>query len=409
MRVLMIAACPFPWPRGTPVRVHRLAEAITQRGHTVDVLTYHLGDTSIELPFQVYRTPAITAYTKVSPGPSLTKLAIIDPLLTYLIWKTAQRKQYDLVHAHHIESLIASRVARFLGVRLPIIYDAHTQLGEELTHYGPRLGSRIKRSVGHWLDTWLPRGADQIITVTEELRELFIQAQSTSADRIIVVTNGIELEFLDKVVAARNRMTGSPNINSSAAFGGNPSAPLLVFAGNLASYQRIDLLLKAFAEVRKSMPRVGLKLLTDDDFSPFTAQAHTLGIATAIDVQPTPLDELPEELVSAAVLVNPRTECRGIPQKLLNYMASGTPVVSFRGSAKILEHRRTGLIIENGDIAGLASAIIELLNNAKLGEQLGQKAQALIRERYSWEAAARDTESVYLQTLRNVRPRSLHE
>lgn len=32
-RIAMVAACPFPCPRGTPVRVRRMAEALTARGH----------------------------------------------------------------------------------------------------------------------------------------------------------------------------------------------------------------------------------------------------------------------------------------------------------------------------------------------------------------------------------------
>ena len=43
MRIAMVAACPFPWPRGTPIRIHRMAEALGRRGHDVHVVTYHLG------------------------------------------------------------------------------------------------------------------------------------------------------------------------------------------------------------------------------------------------------------------------------------------------------------------------------------------------------------------------------
>jgi len=43
LRIAMIAACPFPWPRGTPIRIHRIAEAVARRGHAVHVVTYHLG------------------------------------------------------------------------------------------------------------------------------------------------------------------------------------------------------------------------------------------------------------------------------------------------------------------------------------------------------------------------------
>ena len=42
-RVAMLAACPFPAARGTPIRILRIAEELARRGHDVDVVTYHLG------------------------------------------------------------------------------------------------------------------------------------------------------------------------------------------------------------------------------------------------------------------------------------------------------------------------------------------------------------------------------
>ena len=42
MRIAIVAACPFPLPRGTPVRILRMAEALADRGHEVHVVTYHL-------------------------------------------------------------------------------------------------------------------------------------------------------------------------------------------------------------------------------------------------------------------------------------------------------------------------------------------------------------------------------
>ena len=52
--------------------------------------------------------------------------------------------------------------------------------------------------------------------------------------------------------------------------------------------------------------------------------------------------------------------CDGIPQKLLNYMAAGKGIVCSAGSAKLLEHERTGLIVPNGDVDAFAAAIVRL-------------------------------------------------
>jgi hypothetical protein len=39
LRIAMIAACPFPLGRGTPIRIQRQAETLAARGHEVHVVT----------------------------------------------------------------------------------------------------------------------------------------------------------------------------------------------------------------------------------------------------------------------------------------------------------------------------------------------------------------------------------
>ena len=65
----------------------------------------------------------------------------------------------------------------------------------------------------------------------------------------------------------------------------------------------------------------------------------------------------------------PRVECPGLPQKLLNYMAAGKAIVSFAGSAKLLEHEVTGLIVPNRDIAAFAKAIVRLSDDPTLSRR----------------------------------------
>lgn len=51
----MVAACPLPYPRGTRVRILRMAEALARRGHEVHVVTYHLGAGELSPMLHVHR------------------------------------------------------------------------------------------------------------------------------------------------------------------------------------------------------------------------------------------------------------------------------------------------------------------------------------------------------------------
>jgi hypothetical protein len=83
LRVAMVAACPFPYPRGTPIRIFRMAEALSELGQEIHVITYHLGQKVESINFNLHRIPNLHFYKKVNPGPSYLKLMVVDPMLTY--------------------------------------------------------------------------------------------------------------------------------------------------------------------------------------------------------------------------------------------------------------------------------------------------------------------------------------
>lgn len=398
LRILMIAACPFPWPRGTPVRILRLAEALAQQGHAVDVVTYHLGDSADTLPFQVHRIAKVFYYHRVSAGPSLTKLLVLDPMLVFRLLKLGKNTHYDIIHAHHIEGLMTALTARVLGLNLPVVYDAHTLVGSELVDYGAKFGAGLKRLAGDFLDHNLAARADGVIAVTDTIKEVFVRRRTQPAEQVYVISNGIEDSFLRRASQARcdhDALMSEPG----RATGGQ--APLFMFAGNAASYQGIELMLKAFALVRQQLPGARLSILGNESFAQYQPLMEDAGISDSVTILNVAVDDLPAMLVQADVLLNPRTRCAGIPQKLLNYMAAGRPVVSFAGSAKILDDRVNGLVVTNDDIKAFASAMLELVTDHGLAEALSNAALRLVRERYSWSGTAKKTLDVYRDTLVN--------
>src|SRR5690606_10050459 len=104
---------------------------------------------------------------------------------------------------------------------------------------------------------------------------------------------------------------------------------------------------------------------------------------------------LPAKLAQADVLVNPRPSCDGLPQKILNYMASGRPIVSFAGSGDLLEHERTALIVPDEDVEGFARAIMRVLRDPALGERLGRAARDEVVAARGWRQVAARVERAY--------------
>lgn len=379
LRIAMVAACPFPWPRGTPVRIHRMAVAVARAGQEVHVVTYHLGEPMPDTPINVHRIRDVPGYANTAPGPTLRKLIQLDPMLVRLLRSLHGELDFDVIHAHHYEGLLVASLATS-GV--PIVYDAHTTLAGELPHY-PFFGlpEPIKRGLGRRFDRRLPRRADRIIAVSDSIRDTLVALGAVRLDRVTVIPNGIDWELFEG--------------NGSA----NRDGRTIIFTGNTAPYQGVDLLIEAFAILHRRRGDTRLMVVTDSPFAPYEKLAEGLGVRDAIEVRNVPFVDQPALLAAAGVAVNPRTACDGMPQKLLNYMAAAAPIVSFEGSAVRLEHERTGLCVPDGDTAAMAYAMERLLDDPALARRLGDAAHEQARRDYSWSAVAHRVEDVYRRAL----------
>jgi glycosyltransferase involved in cell wall biosynthesis len=182
VKIAMVGACPFPCPRGTPIRILRLAEALAGRGHEVHVVTYHLAVGEAPPCLHVHRIPRIATYRRLAPGPSYQMLLVLDPLLTAKLRAVIRRHDIDVIHAHHYEGLVTGAIARG-SARLPLIYDAHTLLGPELSTYALGLPAWLVGRFGRGLDRVLPRLADRSIAVSEAIARSLVADAGLPAEQ----------------------------------------------------------------------------------------------------------------------------------------------------------------------------------------------------------------------------------
>jgi glycosyltransferase involved in cell wall biosynthesis len=384
-RIAMVAACPMPARRGTPLRVERLAEALTARGHEVELITYHIADGPQPLGVPVHRIFRRPVYWRMPVGPSFRKLALYDPALSWKLSRVLSGRRFDVIHAHHVEGLLVALPPR-LRHGIPLVYDAHTMLAAELPSYATGLTRTAFAALGGWLDGALPRRADHVVAVTSDIRDRLVKEHGLKPERITVVTNGVESGCF--------RVESPPRPDGLVR---------LIYTGTLAPYQNIELLLEAFARASQVRRDLRLCFAVSSSFEPYEATARRLGVRAAIEVLPDGFNELPLQLAAAAIAVLPRVSCPGIPQKLLNYMAAGKAIVASAGSAKVLEHERTGLVVADGDVSGFAGAVLRLAGDPELGEALGRRARETVEREFSWEGAAERLEPVYARLAATAR------
>lgn len=111
--------------------------------------------------------------------------------------------------------------------------------------------------------------------------------------------------------------------------------------------------------------------------------------------------EMAPEYAGASVFVNASYyESFGMP--VAEAMASGAPVVASRagGVPEIIEHGKSGLLVEPGDAAALAGAISPLLDDRNLAWRLAAAGRARVTERFNWDAIASELAGHYREMER---------
>ena len=155
--------------------------------------------------------------------------------------------------------------------KYPIVYDAHTLLGSELHYYNLGLPYKLKKGLGYFFDSQLPRRADYIISVTKEIKDKLLEFGKVNPDSISVILNGVEIQHFRNI----------KEINPS-----QDGVKKLIYAGNLGEFQGIDHLLRISEKVfrlRKSKRKL----------EKFLSDFHQRHQSTTLLINPFPLHIAP--------------------------------------------------------------------------------------------------------------------
>jgi hypothetical protein len=163
----MLVPEPFFTPRGTPFSVRSRIQAILALGHSVDLVTYHIGDELSWPGLHIYRTPRIGWIRSVAIGPSLTKL-FLDFLLFGLALSRVLRERYDVVHTHEEAAFMGAVLAPLIGAQH--LYDMHSSLPQQLKNF-QAFNYRPIVKLFEVLECIVIRRAHAVITICPDLSE----------------------------------------------------------------------------------------------------------------------------------------------------------------------------------------------------------------------------------------------
>ena len=259
----------------------------------------------------------------------------------------------------------------------------------------------------------------------EQLDAAVIARRINAADLVLGVSNFIAAGVRQRFPSLAQRCSHLYNGADIALFATPPSVQpkpkQLLYVGRLAPEKGVHILLDAFHIVLAQHPDAHLKLIgpemvvSREALFPNCDDPHVLRLdayfrpGAYAELLRAKVSEFPSGSISffnegmkftdlaphyhsASLFVFPSVCEEACPLPPIEAMASGLPVVATRDGPfpEIVEHGRSGLLVERSNVQALADAILQLLSRPDLRDAMAQAAFQRASALFSWDRIVED-------------------
>ena len=239
----------------------------------------------------------------------------------------------------------------------------------------------------HGIDVWQPlsflrslalRAASKVTATTRYTAEVLVEIQHLSRSRIALIPPALDPGF------TLSNAAGGVIVSSL------PKSPTLLTVARLDAserYKGMDTVIQALPQVLTVVPDTRYVIVGDGNDRP-----RLESLAKAVDVAGhvffagvTGHDELVKYYEACDVFVMP-SHAEGFGIVFLEAMAFGKPVIggNHGGTPDVIRDGVTGFLVEYGDVNGLTSRILSLLQDEGLQKQMGQAGRQYMEENFTF-------------------------
>lgn len=383
MKILVLAPQPFFRVRGTPINIRNLVTSMVMAGHEVDLLCYPFGE-AVELQgVRILRSPGFPGIKDVKVGPSAAKFPL-DGLMFLKATGLCLKHKYDVIHAVE-ESVFFAVFLRWIK-RPRLIYDMDSCISDQLRYSGFVKSDFVIRRI-EGLERWAIRRSAFVLTVCQSL--------SDTVRNLVPNAKIVQIEDAPQDDEFVEDPEGAGKLRETFGLGDHR---VVLYTGNFESYQGVEGLVRAAADVVPHCPDVRFVLVGGEpaQVEAMNALAAALGIAEACCIPgKRPPEEMTAFMTMAELLVSPRTEGTNTALKIYGYMQSGRAVVAteMETHTQVLDGKCSYLVPPNAE--GIASGIRDALDHPDEARARGLLAKQLVDTEFSLPAFRRKVAEAY--------------
>jgi len=397
MRIFMLTPyLPYPLLSGGQVRTYNLLKQISKE-HQVTLFSLIKNESERQYikelePYchtiQVFKRTQKPWHPKniLLAGFTLYPFVVTRNLVTSLkqaIADELSKEKYDLIHVEtfYMMPSIPKTKLPIILVEQTIEYLGYEDFAEKICRRMPFLRFFLNIDIAkiRFWEKHYWRTCDRLVTVSADDRD-FIRKVEPHISRIDVVSNGVDLRFFNEV---KKKISQNP---------------ILLFVGTfnwLPNVEAVEFLVeKVWPKISKQYPDAKLRIVgsspTDKILKYGRADAQIQVTGRVADIR--------DEYAQANALLAPVFSGKGTRYKVLEAMASETPVVGTKIALEGIGASPDVHFLLGDDAESMAQQTITLLQDAELQKSLGKASKKFISQHFSWDQIAKDLLRVYEET-----------
>ncbi len=287
------------------------------------------------------------------------------------------KNKYDLIHAETfymmphipkttIPTILVEQTIEYLG------YESYAKKAFFLIRAILAIDiNKIRRWEKHY---W--KVCDTLIVMSEDDKN-YISKEIKESKKIEVVANGVDTKWFEEVKKTKHE---NPTLLSVGTFKWLPNVEAVEF-----------LVKKVWPLVKKELPNAKLWIVGN-------APTENVYLYEKRDPSIKVIGRIPDirdAFSGADVLMAPVFSGKGTRYKVLEAMASETPIVSTSTAVEGLNVKNGVHVMIDNTEQGMATLAIELLNNPEKRKNMAQYGKKFVRNNYDWSLISNKLDIIY--------------